>query len=155
MESVNFLDIAPFIIFSLIAVSSKDKVISGIAYIYSFIHLYNMFYDPSNWIDLCIESSICLLLGIFIISQSIRTWAVSLAVILIMSIALIFLEFIDYFMFNSYLQATYLQWIYATTALEIIILTLASNGLLHTYSNDFWHDIHRIVSRDSNKISIK
>jgi len=147
--------IIALILFFTIAVLSKDRVVSGVAYLYSFAHLFNLFYYPSGWMDLCFEAGLCLGLGLAIVSQSVRTWAVSLAVILIMSITLIFVEFIDYFMFNSYFQSEYLQWIHITTVMEIIILALARNGFLHSYTNDYWNNLHHIIRDNFGKILIR
>lgn len=155
MISPDLLTLFEFILLASIAIFSKDKVVTGIASVYAFVHLFNIYYDPTSWIDLCFEAATCLLLGFIIISQTVRAWAVSLAIILIASIGLIFIEFVDYFTSNSYLEATYLQWIHATTILEIIILSSAQNGHLHYYTDDFWTDVHRIFSGNANKISIK
>ena len=155
MSPLDIFDILALTTLVAIAILSKDRVVSGIAYLYSFTHLWSIKYDATSWLDLCLEAGVCLGLGLAIISQSTRTWAVSLAVILIMSIALITIEFIDYFAFNSYFEAVYIQWIYATTFLEIIILAMATNGLLHNYTDGFWANIHHIVRDSFNKVSTR
>lgn len=155
MSPIEILTASEFFLLALIATFSKDKVVSGVAYVYAFIHFFNIFYTPTSWLDFCFEAATCLILGLIVISQTVRVWAVALALTLIASISLIFIEFIDYFAFNSYLEATYLQWIHATTILEILILASAQNGHLHYYTDGFWSDIHRIFASNLNKISSK
>lgn len=153
MSPAEILTISEFFLLGLISIFSKDKIVSGVAAIYAFAHLFNIYYDPSSWVDLCFEAATCLILGLIVISQTVRVWAVALALTLIASISLILIEFIDYFAYNSYFESTYLQWIHATTILEIIILASAQNGHLHYYTDGFWSDIHRMVTNNSNKIS--
>lgn len=152
MSPIEILTASEFFLLGIIATFSKDKVVSGVAYIYAFIHFFNIFYDPTSWLDFCFEAATCLILGLIVISQTVRVWAVALALTLIASISLILIEFIDYFAYNSYFEATYLQWIHATTILEIIILASAQNGHLHYYTDGFWTDIHRMVTNNTNKI---
>ena len=152
MSPIEMLTASEFFLLGLIATFSKDKVVSGVAYVYAFIHFFNIYYNPTSWLDLCFEAATCLILGFIVISQTVRVWAVALALTLIASISLILIEFIDYFAYNSYFEATYLQWIHATTILEIIILASAQNGHLHYYTDGFWTDIHRMVTNNTNKI---
>jgi hypothetical protein len=142
----------------LIALLSKDKVVSGVSLLFASTQFFNFFYSPVNWIDLCFESAVCLFMGIAVLSQTVRIWGVSLAIIMISSIFLIFIEFIDYHLFGSYLEQTYAVWINATTALEIIILLMASNGRLHSYAggnDNFWDDINNFVRDSFGKLSSK
>ena len=164
MEVLNSLD--PFyiltviqcIFFAGIGRISKDPLVSGIAYLYCLTHTFALWYVPSSWLDLCIEAACCSLLGFMVISQSARDWAAYLTDILVLSIVLLAIEFIDYFLFNSYLEVTYVTWIHLTTVLEIIILVLANNGLLHSYTggiNDMWANIHNILRYSTKKLSFK
>jgi len=158
----NALDLFFFYSFLLIAlfnlVKTKDKIVAGVSLLYASTQFFNFFYTPISWIDLCFESIVCLLLGLAILSQSVRVWSVSLSIILISSIALIFIEFVDYHLFNSYFEQTYITWINATTALEIIILIMASNGYLHNYAggtNTIWNDIYNFIRYNVGKLSAK
>ena len=151
------IDFAIFGAFLVIAGSAKDKIVAGIAALYAIIHFYGIYYHSITWVDLCFEAALCAFLGGIILSQSVRTWAVYLTSLLIISIVLISVEFVDYFCCNSYLTKTYEVWIYITTGLELLILTLARNGFLHSYTDhlhDFWTDIHYRLRHYVNKVSL-
>ena len=154
------IDVAIFGAFLTITAMTKDKVVRSVALLYTLLHLYNLFYSAGDWYlsALYFEAAVCLLVGGFILSQSVRTWAVYLVLLLIMSIGLILIEFVDYLCCNSYLNETYKIWIYITTGLELLILTLARNGLLHSYTDsfhDFWLNIHRVLRHNVSKVFVR
>jgi len=153
------LNIVFTLAFLAIGLFCKDRIISGMAFILASVQIFNFFYIPSSWIDLCFESIVCSLLGIFVLSQSARDWAVSLAIVQRISIGLILIEFIDYFLFGSMLEQFYQVKVIAVSILEIIILAMAWNGILHAYSRsgtlDYWHDRDNQFWHGLKKLSLK
>ncbi len=126
-----------FICYCLIGlVSFKDKVLLKVVICFSLVHFFNLFYYPVTWVDLCLEAVICTALAATAYKASKRDWSLSLMFLMLTANLLILVEFLDYFCCNSYFINVYSQWVTLQTIMELIILAMASNGLLQRYTVD-------------------
>jgi len=116
----------------------KDPVLRTVSVAFAGVHLVNLAYEPVSWVDLCIEAVVCSGLAYITFKSSKRAWSIALMFVLLTANVLILVEFIDYFCCNSYFNDEYGQWVDLQTVMELIILAMASHGLLQHYTNDRW-----------------
>lgn len=116
----------------------KDPILFKIVCAFSLVHFVGIFYYPSTWVDLCLEATLCTFLAKLTLKYSTRKWAIAIGIIMLSATSLILIELIDYWLYNSYFEHVYLQWVNLQTLMEITVFILASNGLLHSYTNVDW-----------------
>lgn len=136
--SYELLTRIEFLLFVVAAYSCrKDPLLYKIASLFALVHFFNIFYNPEGIgpVSFLLESITCAALGFIATNQSLRAWSLSIGIIMISSIVLILLEFIDTLAFGSKLTDIWLQWIHITTAFEILIFLAASNGYLQFYGD--------------------
>lgn len=127
----------------------KDLPLFCVCVLFTIVHYLNTFFDPTQFgaFSFILEAMLCFgIAGLVLLSKS--DWALAISGIMLLSIALILVEFIDYFMFNSTLETIYSIWIDVTTALELIILALAYNGTIYIPRHN------RVKRRDNHNHSV-
>ena len=133
-----------FLLFCIAVYSCrKDPVLFNISSLFATVYAISIFYYPQNIGQLAflLESFLCLALGLFTVSQSLRAWSMAIGAIMGVSILLRLLEFSDYNLNGYKNELTWLYWIHITTIMEATVFLAASNGLLQFYTRD----------RDSNR----